>query len=51
MQSLEEGDVIELGTMLGDPLDVNVGSLHMRGKPGTASDGRRLAVQIVQTHV
>lgn len=49
MQGLEEGDVIELGTMLGEPLDVKVGSLTMRGKPGTTADGRRLAVQIVQT--
>ena len=49
MQGLEEGDVIELGTILGEPLDVKVGSITMRGKPGTTADGRRLAVQIVDT--
>lgn len=47
LQSLEEGDVIELGTMLGDPLEVTVGSFALLGKPGTAADGRRLAIQIV----
>jgi flagellar motor switch protein FliN/FliY len=47
LQSLEEGDVIELNTMLGDPLKVQVGSFSLLGKPGTAADGRRLAVQIV----
>ena len=47
LQGLEEGDVIALDTLLGETLDVTVGSLQLRGKPGTTSDGRRLAIQIV----
>ena len=47
LQGLEEGDVIELGTIVGEPLHVTIGSLQLRGKPGTTADGRRLAVQIV----
>ena len=46
LQSLEEGDVIELDTTVGLPLDVKVGSTVMRGMPGTTADGRRLAVQL-----
>ncbi|HEY9721143.1 MAG TPA: FliM/FliN family flagellar motor switch protein [Oscillatoriaceae cyanobacterium] len=48
LQNLEEGDVIELDTTLGFPLDVTVGNKHVLGKPGTSADGRRLAIQIVQ---
>lgn len=48
LQSLEEGDVIELGTSLGEPLAVKLGKTVVWGKPGTGPDGRRLAVQIVQ---
>jgi hypothetical protein len=32
---------------VGLPLEVKVGSMSMRGKPGTTTDGRRLAVQLV----
>lgn len=46
LQSLEEGDVIELDTTVGLPLDVRIGSTTMRGMPGTTTDGRRLAVQL-----
>lgn len=46
LQSLEEGDVIELDTTIGLPLEVHVGSTVMRGMPGTTTDGRRLAVQL-----
>jgi len=48
LQSLEPGDVIELNTVVGLPLEVQVGSTVLMGKPGTSADGRRLAVQIVQ---
>jgi flagellar motor switch protein FliM len=51
LQSLEEGDVIELDTHVGVPLEVRMGSTHMQGNPGTSPDGRRLAVQIVNTGV
>jgi flagellar motor switch/type III secretory pathway protein FliN len=47
LQSLEEGDIIELDSTVGLPLEVKVGSMTMRGKPGTTTDGRRLAVQLV----
>jgi flagellar motor switch/type III secretory pathway protein FliN len=47
LQNLEEGDIIELDTTVGLPLEVKVGSMSMRGKPGTTTDGRRLAVQLV----
>ena len=46
LQSLEEGDVIELDTTVGLPLEVRVGNTVLEGKPGTTADGRRLAVQI-----
>ncbi|MDB5102130.1 MAG: hypothetical protein JWM80_6551, partial [Cyanobacteria bacterium RYN_339] len=49
LQSLEEGDVIELETQVGQPLTIHLGSTHMLGNPGTSTDGRRLAVQIVNT--
>lgn len=49
LQNLEEGDVIELNTTMGLPLDILLGSTRMQGKPGTSADGRRLAVQIVNT--
>jgi flagellar motor switch/type III secretory pathway protein FliN len=49
LQNLEEGDVIELDTTMGVPLEVQVGSTRMKGKPGTSVDGRRMAVQIVNT--
>lgn len=49
LQGLEEGDVIELDTIMGLPLEVQVGSTRMHGRPGTSADGRRLAVQIMNT--
>jgi flagellar motor switch/type III secretory pathway protein FliN len=49
LQNLEEGDVIELDTHVGVPLEVRLGSTTMQGNPGTSPDGRRLAVQIVNT--
>jgi flagellar motor switch protein FliM len=48
LQSIEPGDVLELGTLLGEPLKVRVGSLELRGRPGTTHDGKRLAVQITR---
>lgn len=47
LQNLEEGDIIELDSTVGLPLEVRVGSMSMRGKPGTTTDGRRLAIQLV----
>ncbi|MEB3328559.1 MAG: FliM/FliN family flagellar motor switch protein [Candidatus Sericytochromatia bacterium] len=46
LQSIEPGDVLELPAALGEPLTVKVGSLELRGRPGTTQDGKRLAVQI-----
>lgn len=48
LQGIEAGDVIELATALGEPLEVKVGSMRLRGRPGTTHDGRRLAVQITK---
>lgn len=48
LQNLEEGDVIELDTTVGLPLEVKLGDKQVLGKPGTSADGRRLAIQIVQ---
>lgn len=46
VQGLEPGDVIGLDSTVGLPVPVKIGSIFFEGRPGTTTDGRRLAVQL-----
>ncbi|MGE5707820.1 MAG: FliM/FliN family flagellar motor switch protein [Bacteroidota bacterium] len=49
LQNLEEGDVIVLDQLVNAPITITLGKgAVIKGKPGTTSDGHRLAVQVTE---